>query len=393
MNDTTRLEVRPDVAEFLDKVRARLSDLTDEEREELLGGLEADLTELVADGGSVAELGDPRAYADELRTAAGLEGRTQARRGLTGVRRPRRSSRELLVELLDGSRSRWERWVAAGPTRAQVWAVLVALRPAWWVLRGWVAAQWIDMVTGPWEYLTLIPRFGDDVTGKLLLLGAVLGSVLMGLRRSWPASHSPASVLARVVLLGLNLFAVLALLVVSSQFPSARLVNDAAHPWAMGRFGPTGHTAGLLSDGKVVRNVFAYDADGNPLEGVQLYDQNGEPLAIEPEIAYRMRYAGALPTIYPWSRGEEKAWNVYPLPVAYDGGAWHRSDRVWTRDEPPFLPQPPLVAVPPAFLPLPEAEEPQTVDPAEDPAQDPAQEPAAGQSAADDPQSGGGRGE
>jgi len=70
MNDTTRLEVRPEVADFLDKVRARLSDLTDEEREELLGGLEADLSELVSDGGSVAELGDPRAYADELRSAA-----------------------------------------------------------------------------------------------------------------------------------------------------------------------------------------------------------------------------------------------------------------------------------------------------------------------------------
>ncbi len=372
MNDTTRLEVRPEVAEFLEKVRARLSDLTDEEREELLGGLEADLMELVADGGSVAELGDPRAYADELRTAAGLEARAQARPGLAGVRRPRRSSRELVVELLDGSRSRGERWVAAGPGRAQAWAVLAALRPAGWVLRGWVAAQWIDMVTGPWEYLTLVPRFGDDVTGKLLLLGAVLGSVLMGLRRSWPASHSPASVLARVVLLGLNLFAVLALMFVSSQFPSARLVHDAAHPWAMGRFGPTGHTSGLVSDGKVVRNVFAYDAEGNPLEGVQLYDQNGEPLAIEPEIAYRMRYGGRLPTIYSWSRGEEKAWNVYPLPLAYDGGAWHRGERVWTRDEPPFLPQPPLVAVPPAFLPLPAAEEPPEPQAEEPAAQDPA---------------------
>lgn len=365
MNDTTRLEVRPDVAEFLEKVRARLSDLTDEEREELLGGLEADLMELVADGGSVAELGDPRAYADELRTAAGLEARTQARLGLPGVRRPRRSSRELVVELLDGSRSRWERWVAAGPTRAQVWGVVVALRPAWWVLRGWVAAQWIDMVTGPWEYLTLIPRFGDDVTGKLLLVGAVVGSVLLGLRRSWPASHSPASVLARVVLLGLNVFAVLALLVVSTQFPSARVVHDAAHPYAMGRFGPTGYTSGLVNDGTVVRNVFAYDAEGNPLEGVQLYDQSGEPLAIEPEIAYRMRYGGRLPTIYSWSRGEEKAWNVYPLPIAYDGGAWHRGDRVWTRDEPPFLPQPPLVAVPPAVLPLPEADEPGAEEPQE----------------------------
>jgi hypothetical protein len=360
MNDTTRLEVRPEVVDFLDRVRARLADLTDEEREELLGGLEADLSELVADGGSVAELGDPRAYADELRAAAGLEASAGGRRGPAGVRRPRRSSRERAVALLDGSRTRWDRWVAAGEARAQVWAVLVPLRPAWWVLRGWLAAQWIDMVTGPWEYLTLIPRFGDDVTGKLLLVGAVAGSVLMGLRRTWPASHSPASVLARVTLLGLNLFAVLALLVVSNEFPSSRVAHDYAHPFAMGRFGPSAPTAGLVSDGKVVRNVFAYDAEGNPLEGVQLYDQAGDPLAIEPEIAYRMRYGGRLPTIYPWRQGEEKAWNVYPLPVAYDGGGWQRSDRVWTRDEPPFLPQPPLVAVPPAVLPLPEPAEPQT---------------------------------
>ena len=353
MNDTTRLEVRPDVSEFLDKVRARLADLTDEEREELLGGLEADLMELVADGGSVAELGDPRAYADELRTAAGLEPCAGGRRGAAGVRRPRRSSREQVVAFLDGSRTRWERWVTAVEARAQVWAVLVALRPAWWVLRGWVAAQLIDMMTGPWEYLTLIPRFGDDVTGKLLLVGAVAGSVLMGLRRTWPASHSPASVLARVTLLGLNLFAVLALLVVSNEFPSARVAHDAAHPCAMGRCGPAVAGGGLVNDGRVVRNVFAYDAAGSPIEGVQLFDQAGKPLAIDPRRVYRMRYAGRLPTLFPWRSGEEKAWNVYPLPVAFDGGR-NRPDRVWTRDEPPFLPQPPLVAVPPAFLPLPE---------------------------------------
>jgi hypothetical protein len=31
-------------------------------------------------------------------------------------------------------------------------------------------------------------------------------------------------------------------------------------------------------------------------------------------------------------------------------------DRAWTSDNPPFLPQPPLVAVPPVSLPLPEPE-------------------------------------
>lgn len=64
----------------------------------------------------------------------------------------------------------------------------------------------------------------------------------------------------------------------------------------------------------------------------------------------------------PWRQGEEKAWNVYPLPLAHDGGGWGRSDLVWTRDEPPFLPQPPLVAVPPAFLPLPDAAAPAEED-------------------------------
>ncbi|HEY0775806.1 MAG TPA: hypothetical protein VGD51_17100, partial [Nocardioidaceae bacterium] len=74
MNEATiRLETRPEVSAFVGKVRDRLADLTDEEREELVGGLEADINELVEDGGSVAALGDPRAYADELRAAAGIE--------------------------------------------------------------------------------------------------------------------------------------------------------------------------------------------------------------------------------------------------------------------------------------------------------------------------------
>jgi len=366
MNHTTRLEVRPEVLDFLGKVRARLADLTDEEREELLGGLEADLSELVADGGSVAELGDPRAYADELRTAAGLERSAGDGRGSGAVRRPRLPARKLVVELLDGSRTRWEHWVSAGPARLQAWEVLRTLRPVWWVLRAWVAVQVLDLSTGPWEYATLIPRFGDDVSGKLLLVAAVLASVLLGLRRSWPASHAARSLLARVVLLGLNGFAVLMLLVVVNSFPSAWTLNHAVYG---GR--ASDHVSpGLVNDGRVVRNVFAYDAEGNPLEGVQLFDQNGRPLAVEPELAYRMRYGGRLPTIYPWSHGDDQAWNVYPLPVAYDGGGWRRNDRVWTRDEPPFLPQPPLVAVPPAFLPLPEPGEPEADGPRADARED-----------------------
>jgi hypothetical protein len=358
MNDTTRLEVRPEVADFLDKVRARLSDLSDDEREELLGGLEADISELVADGGSVAELGDPRAYADELRAAAGLE-RATPRRGLS-VRRPRRSSRELLTELLDGSRGRFERWVSAGPARLQAWEVVQTLRPAWWVLRAWVAAQLVDSWTGPWEHATLIPRMGDDFTGLLVLLAAVVASVLVGLRKAWPASHSPGSLLARVVLLGLNTFAVLQLLIVVDDFPSASYLHEQAHPCAVGACGDTSGE-GLVNDGQRVRNVFAYDADGNALEGVQLYDQNGRQLAVAHQWASRMRYGGRFPTLYPWSDAEGRRWNVYPLPLRTDNG-WGVKDKAWTSENPPFLPQPPAIAVPPAFLPLPAEAEGPAVD-------------------------------
>ena len=352
MNDTTRLEVRPEVADFVSRVRARLADLSDEQRDDLLGGLEADISELVADGGSVAELGDPRAYADELRTAAGVvpDRRPPGRR----PRLPAVPTRESVVAWLDGWHERWDRWATSRPGLEKAWEVTQTLRPAWWVLRAWVAVQMLDLATGPWEYATLVPRFGNDLSGLVLLAGAVVGSVLMGLRRVWPASHTSVSVLARVVLLGLNTLAVLWTFVVVDAFPSASMVNDYAHPNASGMFRPY-KQPGLQNDGRTVRNVFAYDAEGKPLQGVQLYDQTGKPLAVEPDHVYRVRYDGRLPLVYAWKNGEQDVWNAYPLPVRF-GGGWGRSDKAWTSDAPPFLPRPPLVAVPPVSLPLPEPE-------------------------------------
>jgi hypothetical protein len=219
------------------------------------------------------------------------------------------------------------------------------------VLRAWVAVQALDLATGPWEHATLVPRFGDDLSGLLLLLAAVAGSVLLGLRRVWPAAASPRSLLARVVLLGLNGLAVLLLVHVVDSFPSSSYINEMDHPNASGMFGRSTQP-GIMNDGHRVRNVFAYDAQGRPLQGVQLFDQTGSPLAVDPAMVSRMRYAGQLPRVYSWKNGGKDIWNVYPLPVRL-GGGWHRTDKAWTSDNPPFLPQPPLAAVPPATLPLP----------------------------------------
>lgn len=52
------LTVLPEVAEFVGRVRLRLSDLEPEVRDELTDGLEADLSELVAEHGGSQPLGE-----------------------------------------------------------------------------------------------------------------------------------------------------------------------------------------------------------------------------------------------------------------------------------------------------------------------------------------------
>ena len=56
--------VAPEVQEFLDAVRTQLADLEPDEQRDITEGLEADLTDLVAERGRGA-LGDPVAYALE----------------------------------------------------------------------------------------------------------------------------------------------------------------------------------------------------------------------------------------------------------------------------------------------------------------------------------------
>ncbi|CAN5306453.1 hypothetical protein BH18ACT9_BH18ACT9_14450 [soil metagenome] len=367
MNDTMRMPDLAEVTAFVDRVRARLVDLTEEEREELLGGLEADLAERLADGGGVEELGDPDAYADELRSAAGLEhgqlGRlTRRRRRSPRARRVRRPADEIVTERLDDARARWERLMSTGPWLVASWSFLQVLRPGWWLLRAWVAVQLVDIGIGPWEWPTLMPRLGDAWSGPTLLAGAAIGSVLLGMRRLWPASASPDSALARVVLLGLNAFALASLVSVVGSFPSTETLNQTVY---VDRMGYAPQERGLENNGRLVHNVYAYDVQGLPIEGVQLFDQAGRPLAVDPEWSTRVRYQGRLPTTYPWQNGEQQLWNVFPLPVREDNGRG-RHPGAWESDNPPFLPQPPMVAVPPALLPS-----------ADEPAAQPADEPAA----------------
>jgi hypothetical protein len=277
-----------DIAAFAAAVRSHLSDLPPDEVEELVDGLEADLIEQRADSGE--PLGDPSDYADELRAAAGL---------------PPRDARPAAGEWFGGYRrlarqiTAWAQEQRSNPVVAPTLAFLVALRPAWWVLRGWV----IFATVFTFGALSPLPT---ESSGWLLLLGIVVVSAQWGRGRWMPWAW------LRVAKIVVSVMAVLALPAMLSH-ATYRLGAGADTMYDQVEYVPQG----LSSNGMEVTNVFAYDCAGSPLSGVQLFDQNGEPLAVGA--------AGIDDWIITYEDGNEIAlvpnpdtnpgsgWNVFPL--------------------------------------------------------------------------------
>lgn len=241
------------VAAFAAAVRAHLDDLPADEVEDLVDGLEADLIERTHD--SSDPLGDPRAYADELRAAAGL---------------PPRGSNRASGEWFGGYKQlarKLRAWVASERENRRVAAVLdflVTLRPVWWVLRGWAAFR-ITVMLGSEHHLP------DSLFGFLLLAGFVTVSVQWGRGRwlPWPALRIAKTAISALIVVALPV-----------------MLWSAATPLVVGSAGSDTSgsmevaPAGLSVDGAQVTNIFPFDCAGQPLSGVQLFDQDGEPLEI-----------------------------------------------------------------------------------------------------------------
>lgn len=246
-----------EITDYVDRVRAALADLPPALRDELTEDLPEHLAEVAAesDGALVDRLGPPEVYAAELRAAAGAEpGRRPARLRRLAAARDRAATQ---VRLLDRQ---------LGPLvgHARVADFLRSLRPAWWLLRGWLAALLIGEMTDSGR-AGLLPRLEGSVLGGLVLLAAaVVASLWLGRRSDgftgWPR---------RLHLLGTAVLVVFSFAVLADvhRHASSDVYANYQQTSVDRRFDR-------------IEDVFVYDQQGRLIRDAQLFDQNGVPIRL-----------------------------------------------------------------------------------------------------------------
>jgi HAAS len=306
MNDTTvryPAGLAECVSAYVREVRAELADLPAEDVDDLTGGMEADLSELAAESGGdlIGRLGTPKVYAAELRAAAGLPER--------GAGKGRQRSR--VSDALTHARSSFTMLTEQHPWLRSFTAFLVTLRPAWWVVRGYLAAWAVVSLIGGMQGLR-----PHGVLGLGMALVAMVVSVKLG--RGWLRHMA----MTRPLLVLGNAIAVVVVLVASTSVEVVRYdqSSDFSQP------------AGVSLDGTYVGNIYAYDADGQRITGVRLFAQDGRPLgggdnAFGPngnQIAVVRDGSGAPVTnAYPRALFGPDPWQVVnPTDPQVDPGQW-----------------------------------------------------------------------
>jgi hypothetical protein len=243
---------------YVDAVGACLDDLPATLRHELLEDLPEHLAEVRAEaaGSLISRLGTPETYAAELRAAAGAVG---------GFPDPPPTPDRLADLRATVLRELHRLDTRIGPLLGYPHATefLLLLRPAWWVLRGYLAAMVLALLLDDsGQPIGLLPRIGgSEVVALLLLGGAVLASVWIG-RRPQPLAPWPRYALYSGTVL-------LALIAVGGFF-NADSTARGAHL----------QDANYVDPYSGVEDVFVYDEQGRLLTGVRLFDQGGSPIRL-----------------------------------------------------------------------------------------------------------------
>ncbi|CAH0186775.1 hypothetical protein [Microbacterium foliorum] len=319
MNDTA-VTIDEQIRAFASAVRAHLDDLPADELDEIMSGLSADLADQAADNDGVLELGDPAAYAEELRSAAGLPPRSEDGQRLR-------------------MRDRFATWRAA--TAASIrgsafgaWLLdlLIALRPVWWVLRG-IAMFALIVGTPLGAVMPLAPM--SWLIGLALVIVSVQWGRGLWLPQNWLRHMRTVVSVVAVVMLPF----VLAL----TLTPRVEYVGDEYSP------------QGLMLDGVQINNIFAYDEDGNPIDRVQLFTGKGTPLDLYgasgganlfstedgAESQFGLHDDGLTATVPVEDYRGKPLWNIYPLDETdVDTDTFQPDTSRITRPEPPFTKAP-----------------------------------------------------
>ncbi|MFG1776125.1 HAAS signaling domain-containing protein [Micromonospora sp. NPDC049051] len=246
-----------EIADYAARVRAALADLPPAYRDELTEDLPEHLAEVAAeaDGSLLDRLGEPEAYAAELRAAAGV-----AAAGAT-ARRHRR-----LGAAVDRLRARAHRWdVQLGPPLGYTTAseFLRLLRPAWWVLRGYLAAMLLTVLTTG-DSAGVLPQLnGSTLAGLVLLAGSVLASIWLG--HHTPGLTRPKRRLLHAGTAVLVFFGLIGLADVNGRVGSGDLSYE---------------QVSIDDRYDHIRDVFVYDSEGRLVENARLFDQNGDPIRL-----------------------------------------------------------------------------------------------------------------
>jgi hypothetical protein len=298
VNDT----IGADVARYATTVRAAFADLPGPQRDLLLEDLEDHLQEVAAEAGGPLEerLGAPEAYAAELRASAGLPAAGALAAG--GRRARPRLHESRVARRLTGL------WGAAlaHPAGQAVAEFLPELRPAWWVVRGYLAVQVASvglsyLFAGDGLSFPVPELLGSQVLGLLAVIAAAAGSVALGRRGAATRQAHGLLVLANTAL------AVFAFFLLTDLGASR---NAAEAGWDQARFMEVHPDPdlglGLRADGREISNIFPFDADGKPLRDVYLVDQDGQPV-----VASHLDDPALEPTL-PLDRDGNEVLNRYP---------------------------------------------------------------------------------